>query len=441
LLFLAARSSPPPNRLDDLTMDFVSMPYLHHNPEGIPLTDPEDSTSDHGARLSSYTFSADQLAPGDTLTVRMNWHNGAPLADSRKVTLRLVSPAEHLPDLNSGPLALAEDSVPLAANTLHRLTVPENTPRGLYLVQVRLDETEHGHFYLRPVRVTQGAPVPPDAPVLAFVGPDIQLHGAELAETSSSQLVVQVEWSTTQRLAANYAVSVRLLDPDGITRASRDAQPGYGFAPTSLWRTGVRVGERYNLPLPDDLPPGDGYRLVILFYQHPSLSEVARVGLGPFPLPLESPFVFAPSPRLFELPPLPHALDVDYGDQIRLAGYALGLEAKALDLTLWWVAQDQPRSDYTVFIHLFDPASEAIAAQRDAMPRQGSYPTSGWQAGEVVSDTVQLSLSDLPPGDYRLAVGLYEVATGDRLPVVTSDGTPLPNERLILPDEIKVPGE
>jgi hypothetical protein len=344
--------------------------------------------------------------------------------------------------LESGPYALAEDSVPLAANTPFRLTLPENTPRGLYLVQVRLDETEQGSFYLRPVRVTQGAPVPPDAPVLAFVGPDIRLHAAKLAAgASTSQLVVQLEWSSTRRLAANYAVSLRLLDPDGITRASRDTQPGYGFAPASLWRPDERVADRYNLPLPDDLPPGDGYRLVILFYHHPSTSEVARVGLGPFILPLESPFVFAPRSRLFELPPLPHSLDVDYGDQIRLAGYALALEAEALDLTLWWVAQRQPRSDYTVFAHLFDPASEAIAIQHDAMPRQGSYPTSGWLAGEVVSDTIRLSLSKVPPGDYRLAVGLYEVATGDRVPAITSDGMLLPDERLILPEEIAVPGE
>jgi hypothetical protein len=141
------------------------------------------------------------------------------------------------------------------------------------------------------------------------------------------------------------------------------------------------------------------------------------------------------------LPSLSSPLDVDFADQIRLAGYELEAEAQALDLTLWWVARRQPQKDYTVFVHLFDPATETIVAQHDAMPRQGSYPTSGWLAGEVVSETVRLSLDGAPPGSYRLAVGLYDLATADRLPAMAPDGTLLPYQRLILPDEVEVPGE
>ena len=60
LLFLASRSSSVGHTDDDLTMDFDAMPYLHHNPGGVDFAGQ--------ARLLSYTFSADQLAPGDTLT-------------------------------------------------------------------------------------------------------------------------------------------------------------------------------------------------------------------------------------------------------------------------------------------------------------------------------------------------------------------------------------
>jgi hypothetical protein len=44
-------------------------------------------------------------------------------------------------------------------------------------------------------------------------------------------------------------------------------------------------------------------------------------------------------------------------------------------------------------------------------------------------------------GDYRLAVGLYDVTTGDRLTVTGPDGVVLPDQRLILPNEIEVSGE
>lgn len=455
LLFLISRSSSPPDRPGDLTMDFAAMQYLHHNPDGIVFAGPEGDASHDPLRLLNYTFSADQLAPGDTLTVTLRWDGERQAGEGGEVTLRLVSPAEHLPNGISS-YTLAEDPAPLAATTVHRLTLPENTPRGLYLPQLGLrgsggelfartpsGETR-GPLFLRPVRVTQGAPVPADAPLLALVGPDIRLHAAGLAPgPGSDHLTVRLEWSTVRRLARNYGISVRLLDPNGDLTAT-DTQPGYGFAPTSLWRPGERVADRYTLRLPAELPSGDGYRLAIVFYQFPSLTEVARVGLGPFTLPLEVPHIFEPGPRLFELPKLPHSLDVDFvdsvgGDRIRLAGYDVATHATSLDLTLWWVAQRQPRVDYTVFVHLFDPQTEVIPVQHDAMPRQGSYPTSGWLAGEVVSETIRLSLDGAPPGAYRLAVGFYQVATRDRLSAVAADGASLPDGRLILPDVLEVP--
>ena len=192
------------------------------------------------------------------------------------------------------------------------------------------------------------------------------------------------------------------------------------------------------------LQVGDGLHAVV-----GTLAQVAQATLGPFALPLEAPVAFEPPERLFELPPLSHPLDIDFtgdSDHIRLAGYDLIVEDtplaltegnRSLRLTLWWVAQRQIQADYTVFVHLFDPGTEAIPVQHDAMPRRGSYPTSGWLPGEVVSDTVQLSLGDAPPGNYRLAVGLYVVATNTRLPPLAPDGAPLPDGRLVLPEEIK----
>jgi hypothetical protein len=457
LILLVFRSSPPENRPDDLTMDFVAMPYLHHNPDGVTFDDPAGDPDDERARLLSYALSGDDLRPGDTLAVTLEWESGLQVTGDRWVTVRLVSPAEHLPDLGSGPYALAEDSVPLTATTVVRLTVPASTPRGVYLLQLGLGGPDaqwfartptgegRGPLYLRPVRVTEGEPVAPDTPPLALVGPDIRLHAAELEQTSLTSgapaLTVRLEWSAVRRMAANYKVSVRLLDPEGGLRASTDTQPGYGFTPTSLWRPGESVADRYNLTLPTDLLPGGGYRLLLLFYYAASGTEVARLELGPFALPLESPFIFEPHSRLFELPPLSHPFEVDFNDQIRLAGYDLATGGESLDLTLWWVARRQPQANYTVFLHLFDPATEGIVVQRDAMPRQGRYPTSGWLPGEVISDTLRLSLSDVASGDYRLAVGLYDVTTGDRLTVTGPDGVVLPDQRLILPDEIEVSGE
>jgi hypothetical protein len=418
----------------DLTMDFDLMPYLHHNPEGV----------DFGgvARLAGYALSAEELAPGDTLTVTLNWAGAGEGAYT--ATVRLVSPAAVRYDVQ--PLAVS--SQPLACNSL-ALQVPEDIPRGVYLLQLHLfgpDEElrartpgggTRGTLYLRPVWVPCGPSLPSDASVLAPFGPAIRLHAATVTQLAPDRLAVRLAWSTTRPEAVNYGISLRLLDADGQLRVSPpDTQPGHGFLPTSLWRPGELVTDPYILVLPDDLPTGGGYHLEILLYQVPTLEPVGQVRLGGFALPLEAPFEARRPPRVFSLPPLRHPVGADFGGEVRLAGYDLEPEEDALRLTLWWQALRAPRADYTVFVHLFDPANEAIVAQSDAMPQGGAYPTSWWATGEVVSETVTLPLEGVPEGAYRLAIGLYD-RTMTRLRAFSPDGQRLPDDRLVLPERVE----
>jgi hypothetical protein len=143
-------------------------------------------------------------------------------------------------------------------------------------------------------------------------------------------------------------------------------------------------------------------------------------------------------PRSFAVPPMAHQTSVEFAGQIRLLGYDVQPPTSNLQLpvTLYWQALNVPRADYKVFIHLFDPADEHIAAQHDAMPLNGQYPTSWWAAGEVVSETVTLDLKDVKPGMYRLAVGLYEPETLTRLEAVEPGGQRLEADRLVLPENI-----
>ncbi|MGD9147825.1 MAG: DUF2079 domain-containing protein [Anaerolineae bacterium] len=126
--------------------------------------------------------------------------------------------------------------------------------------------------------------------------------------------------------------------------------------------------------------------------------------------------------RSFDAPSPQHALDADFGGQIRLLGYDLeqatrntGHESR---LRLYWQAQAPVDTSYTVFAQLLGPAGD-VRAQVDAVPQGGGYPTTWWLPGEVVADSLVL---ELPPdasrdGDYRLIVGLYDPATGVRLVV------------------------
>ena len=71
-------------------------------------------------------------------------------------------------------------------------------------------------------------------------------------------------------------------------------------------------------------------------------------------------------------------------------------------------------------------------SQDDHVPADNLRPTSGWRPGEVVSDPVQLSLPlDLPPGEYRINVGVYDPDSGERLPL-TIEGERLQYDQLPL---------
>jgi len=294
-----------------------------------------------------------------------------------------------------------------------------------------------GPLYLRPIRVPRGPSLPADASVLAPFGPAIRLHGATVTQLDADRLAVRLTWSATRPVATNYGISLRLLDADGQGRVSLDTQPGYGFLPTSLWRPGELIVDPYVLDLPDDLPLGEGYHVVVILYQVSTWEPIGQVRLGDFAFPLGGTFEARRPPRTFLLPSLQPALRVDFGAQVRLAGYGLEQESDALRLALWWQALQAPAADYTVFVHLFDPDTEAIVAQSDSTPQAGAYPTSWWAEGEVVSETVTLPLEGVPEGSYWLAVGLYD-RTVARLRAVDADAKPLPDGRFVLPESVEI---
>lgn len=132
-------------------------------------------------------------------------------------------------------------------------------------------------------------------------------------------------------------------------------------------------------------------------------------------------------PRAFVLPQsatrVEAALsDAATGAAIRLAGYELR-PGRSTRLTLYWQSLTPVLdADYTVFVHVLDAAGQ-ITAQADLQPRAGDSPTSLWQQNEVVADTYTF---DLLPGEYTLAVGLYDAETGERLRTGATDRVLLP---------------
>ena len=108
---------------------------------------------------------------------------------------------------------------------------------------------------------------------------------------------------------------------------------------------------------------------------------------------------------------------MSFANQVELLGYDLALQDGTLAVSLHWRCVRSPDADYAVFVHLLDARGETVV-QHDGWPQGGAYPISICDEGEGLLDEHPLLLpAGLPPGDYRLRVGLYRPESGERLPV------------------------
>jgi len=106
-----------------------------------------------------------------------------------------------------------------------------------------------------------------------------------------------------------------------------------------------------------------------------------------------------------------HALDIQFGDSIRLTGYSLVGDTIApgdiVQLTLFWQTPTPINARYKVFVHLLG-ADDGIVTQVDREPGGGLVPTTIWQPGQTIIDRYGAAIpSDIAPGRYRIAIGLY----------------------------------
>lgn len=130
-------------------------------------------------------------------------------------------------------------------------------------------------------------------------------------------------------------------------------------------------------------------------------------------------------------------LQLIYEDLIELEGSRYWFEGGDLHLALQWKALSEMSQDYKVFVHLLDQA-ENIVLQNDFVHCMGGCPTSQWTPGQRMVDESTLTLSALPPGEYKLAVGLYNGDTGQRLETRDSFGQVVPESYFILNQTIKI---
>ena len=185
------------------------------------------------------------------------------------------------------------------------------------------------------------------------------------------------------------------------------AYPGRGNYPATLWPQGQLIADRLAARVVLDDPAAAPVlaRVGVKLDEDADSRDVGVVKVVPVTWPRR----VEPLARL--------------GDGIELASANLASatarpgESVAVGVN-WQVVSAPGAADLHLFIHLGDP-TQAPLAQADGPVMGGEYPARVWAAGEAFDETVMLALpAGLPPGDYPINLGLYDFATGVRLPVV-----------------------
>jgi 4-amino-4-deoxy-L-arabinose transferase-like glycosyltransferase len=128
------------------------------------------------------------------------------------------------------------------------------------------------------------------------------------------------------------------------------------------------------------------------------------------------------STYFYRMIPPQNQAEAPFGGQIMLIGYDLSSTTvhpgESLMLRPYWQARRTPDGNYSMFIHLLANESPQPLAQYDGSPVSIRRLPLTWTDPDEKLIGVQATLmvpTDLPPGNYRLVLGLYDFKTGVRL--------------------------
>jgi 4-amino-4-deoxy-L-arabinose transferase-like glycosyltransferase len=156
---------------------------------------------------------------------------------------------------------------------------------------------------------------------------------------------------------------------------------------------------------------------------------------------------FSPNIRIYEIEGTSYSfsenLNINFGDRIKLLGYEIDnprvVCGSDMQMTLHWQALQSMKIDYTVFTHLLDDDMN-FGGQKDGPPVNGGKPTTSWVDGEIIHDSITIPVyADACAGTYRLQVGLYDLETMDRLPVVSGHGEIVDDKAVLESIEVVFP--
>ncbi len=225
-------------------------------------------------------------------------------------------------------------------------------------------------------------------------------------------------WRAERRIEGKYKVTLRLVDSAGHIWTQVVEPITEGFNPTHDGEVGRPIAFPATLHLPPTMPSGD-YEVTLSVSekgtdQNPSARDFngsllgAEIALGTIRIE-KNKHSFQASMLQIENP-----LYVDMGEMRFLGSVPPRVSispGELFQIGLYWRARGKPQGDYIVAVQFVDKAG-SIAYEEASRPAKGLYPTTLWDAGEVLLDWHDFTLpKDMTHGGYEIWVLLRDLAT------------------------------
>lgn len=289
--------------------------------------------------------------------------------------------------------------------------------------------------YELPLRINGASPAPNPVHIkFEAQGARPELVGYEVDRSvrGGEGLPLTLYWLSATAIPDNLYVYVHLYDAAGQAIGQWEALPGNGLYPTRLWRPNELIVDRYRIPVSQAaIGPQVGRveagltqvgSTVPLRALNPN-GEIIVPTIAQFKIPATQSNT-TPRPALFKFGDEFDVVNVHLSgtrggrvfeiDPVNTSNTPLfGGDVLGVALTLR--AMRAPDDEYTLFVHVVDPAGK-ILVQHDGPPGGEGYPTTFWDVGEEVDSQLNLKIPDnVTPGDYKLEVGVYHQRGGVRL--------------------------
>jgi 4-amino-4-deoxy-L-arabinose transferase-like glycosyltransferase len=258
--------------------------------------------------------------------------------------------------------------------------------------------------------------------VMRLLGYDLEAE----AVGPGGQVGVTLYWEALAPAGRDYTVFVHLVGEGELLVAQRDTFPGLGQLSTTRLEPGFRWADRYALQVPDTAHAPDVAQVHVGLYDVATGTRLPAI--GPEGESLGDHVRFGQVQVRARPGDVPNPISVNFGDRMELVGYDLDRRVvrpgETVTLTLHWQGLRRMDADYTVSAQLVD-TGQRKAAQHDGWPLDGAAPTTAWEPGEALADTIALAVfEDALPGvyDVRLAVYLFDEGTITHLPVIPAGG-------------------